>query len=97
LKTELSAEVAKEDKLGIDHDLIALELEKAHLELSKLKDLEKQNEPFELMQQADIKDVREKRLQKEKFASSKAIHMVSAKNFFVYFNVLLASEKSSNS
>ena len=97
MKTELSAEVAKEEKLGIDHDLIALELEKAHLELSKLKDLEKQNEPFELMQQADIKDVREKRLQKEKFASNKAIHMVSVNKFFFDFNVLSASEKSSNS
>ena len=80
MKTELSAEVAKEEKLGIDHDLIALELEKAHLELSKLKELQKQKEPFELMQQADIKNVREKRLHKEKFAANKAIHMVSVIN-----------------
>ena len=88
--------MAKEEKLGIDHDLIALELEKAHLELSKLKELEKQNEPYELMQHADLKDFREKRLHKEKFAANKAIQMVSAKKLFVDFNVLSAAEKLPN-
>ena len=79
MTTELSAEVVKEEKLGMERDVIALELEKAHLELSKLKELEKQNEPYALMQQADLNNFREKRLHKENFAAKKAINMVSLK------------------
>ena len=59
--------------------MITLELEKARIELSKLEDLQKQNEPFELMQQAELDGIREKRFNKEKYAAKKAIHMVSQK------------------
>ncbi|CAG5086583.1 Oidioi.mRNA.OKI2018_I69.PAR.g11268.t1.cds [Oikopleura dioica] len=76
LSTELSGEVAKEEKLALDHDVITLELEKARIELSKLEDLQKQNEPFELMQQAELDGIRDKRLNKEKYAAKKAIHML---------------------